>query len=354
MLSRLQIPCVLSKFRSYSTAPPNATVFISRSTSPYFNLTIEDWLFRKAPKQQPLLFLYINKPCVVIGRHQNPWKEINFPALRSLGIPFIRRRSGGGTVYHDLGNANYSIHLPRESFDRHKTSKVIQRALQSLHVNAEVNDRNDICVGGFKVSGSAYKIVNIRAYHHGTMLISTDLSKLGDALRNTKDTMVTRGVASVRSPVNNLWQFNPGLSYEGFENAMVETFNKEYYPDSTAAEVHEITESPEVLEIDYIAKGIEELKSWEWQYGQTPEFTHIMTGKFSWGELTFDISSKHGIINSCRVSSSDPGLTSFCKAFGESLVDQKYMFLEGLLGDPSDATLSERKREAVEWLRENM
>ncbi|KAF8827262.1 hypothetical protein HHX47_DHR5000534 [Lentinula edodes] len=208
---------------------PQHSIYLSKSTNPYFNLSLEDWLFRHKAQNEPLLLLYRDDPCVVIGRNQNPWKEVNLPALRVReGVPFIRRRSGGGTVYHDLGNTNFSIHLPRTSFDRHMTAQVVLRAVCSLGIDATVNDRNDICVGKEKVSGSAYKIVSQRAYHHGTMLISTQLNTLGDLLHNTKDTMETKGVASVRSPVRNLQQFNRGVTHEAFVDAVVHEFSKEY------------------------------------------------------------------------------------------------------------------------------
>ncbi|KAF8883183.1 hypothetical protein CPB84DRAFT_1790274, partial [Gymnopilus junonius] len=165
---------------------PNNGVYVSASSDPYFNLTLEDWLFRRSNSSNPQLLIYRDSPCVVIGRNQNPWIEVNFSALHARGIPFVRRRSGGGTVYHDLGNTNFSIHLPRSSFDRHQTGAFVLRAVRSLGIDARLNERNDICVGPDKVSGSAYKIANQRAYHHGTMLISTELETLGDVLRPEK------------------------------------------------------------------------------------------------------------------------------------------------------------------------
>ena len=132
-------------------------------------------LFKEKPVQEPLLLIYRDKPCVIIGRNQNPWKEVNLPALRRVNIPFIRRRSGGGTVYHvrsfclgssvgpmglitigrkDLGNTNFSIHLPRSSFNRHATAQIVLRAVRSLDIDAQVNDRNDVCVGPYKMSFS--------------------------------------------------------------------------------------------------------------------------------------------------------------------------------------------------------
>ncbi|KLO15929.1 hypothetical protein SCHPADRAFT_870566, partial [Schizopora paradoxa] len=206
------------------------SVYVSRSTDPYFNLSLEDWLFRYKDHREPLLLIYRNEPCIVIGRNQNPWKEVNLEQAALRNIPFLRRRSGGGTVFHDLGNSNYSIHVPRTSFDRKTTAEVVVRAIRALGVPAEVNERYDICAGGFKIcyTCSAYKIANRRAYHHGTMLISTDLSALGDVLHTTKETMVTKGVASVRSPVRNLHDFGAKVTHKDFVDAVVESFQSEY------------------------------------------------------------------------------------------------------------------------------
>ncbi|KAJ4479055.1 Lipoyltransferase and lipoate-protein ligase [Lentinula aciculospora] len=283
-----------------TTPSPQHPIYISKSTNPYFNLSFEDWLFRHKAPDEPLLLLYRDEPCVVIGRNQNPWKEINLPALRaSQSIQLIRRRSGGGTVYHDLGNTNFSIHLPRTSFDRHKTAQIVLRAVRALGIDATVNDRNDICVGKEKICyvPSVLKIGkkrtrNQRAYHHGTMLISTQLNTLGDLLHNTKDTMETKGVASVRSPVRNLQQFNQDATHEGFMNAIVHEFRQEY---GIRDAVQTISED-DCKDIEYIQHGILELPSWEWAYGQTPEFTYTLSQAFEWGTARAKIRSKHGTI----------------------------------------------------------
>ncbi|TFK29027.1 Lipoyltransferase and lipoate-protein ligase [Coprinopsis marcescibilis] len=258
------------------------SIFVSTSTDPFFNLSLEDMLFRRHDKTKPLLLIYRDTPCVVIGRNQTPYKEINLAELNRLKIPFIRRKSGGGTVFHDLGNTNYSIHLARTTFDRHVTAQVIVRALQRLGLDAGVNDRNDICIGTNKVSGSAYKIVNNRAYHHGTMLISTRLDTLGNVLRVNKDNLITKGVASVRSPVCNLQQHNPGIGHEEFTNAVIDEFRDEY---SVRTEVCFVSDSKEILDEPDIRNGMVELQSWEVLYGQTPEFTHKLERQFPWGHV---------------------------------------------------------------------
>ncbi|TFK90850.1 hypothetical protein K466DRAFT_483951, partial [Polyporus arcularius HHB13444] len=246
--------------RSLTSHTPEHSIYVSSSTDPYFNLSFEDWLFRHKSPEEPLLLLYRDDPCVVIGRNQNPWKEVNIRASRRTGIPFIRRHSGGGTVYHDLGNTNFSIHLPRGSFDRHATAQVVLRAVRSLGIDASVNDRNDVCVGKDKIclfsfTHSYPSIVKDRAYHHGTMLISTRLDTLGELLRSGKDTMETRGVASVRSPVCNLRQHHPSVNHEDFVEAVVDAFRQEY---GIYDEVHTVN-SEDMGDVEYIQRGMSDL-----------------------------------------------------------------------------------------------
>ncbi|KAI9574432.1 hypothetical protein HD554DRAFT_35481 [Boletus coccyginus] len=321
--------------RTYAAIPPTSLkpthlIYVSNSTNPYFNLTFEDWLFRFHPPKAPLLFLYRDAPCVVIGRNQNPWKEVNLAASKTRGIPWIRRRSGGGTVYHDLGNTNYSIHVPRTTFDRTTTANVVVRAVRALGVDAYVNERNDICVAGEKVSGSAYKIVNNRAYHHGTMLISTRLDTLGDLLRTDKETMHTKGVASVRSPVRNLVQSSASATHEAFVDAVIQSFREEYAIDEEPYFVHET--SP-YLEDEYFKAGMSELQSWDWAYGQTPEFEYIISNTFQWGQLACTIHSRHGVILSSSFSVSPdapvhPGARAALDGLSRHLIGKRYAFVE--------------------------
>ncbi|KAK7470112.1 hypothetical protein VKT23_001553 [Stygiomarasmius scandens] len=357
-LARRRVLELRHRFSFSSAASPSAehAIYVSQSTNPYFNLTFEDWLFRHKSPQQPLLLLYRDDPCVVIGRNQNPWKEVNLPALRAReNVPFIRRRSGGGTVYHDHGNTNFSIHLPRQSFDRHATAQIVLRAVRSLGIDANVNDRNDICVGKEKVSGSAYKIVNKRAYHHGTMLISTELKTLGDLLRTNKDTMETKGVASVRSPVCNLQQFSKNITHDAFVNAMVDEFLKEY-PTTTPTDVQFVDEV-DWQDVEYIQHGMAELPSWDWAYGQTPEFTYRVSNAFSWGTAHATIRSKHGVIIDCKIHVSDieaPSVSASSKPLEEVerfLQGKKY----GLVHNGTTVLgVDNPKSELVSWLSKIM
>ncbi|TDL29898.1 Lipoyltransferase and lipoate-protein ligase [Rickenella mellea] len=341
---------------NYGAISPNHSIYISKSTNPYFNLSLEDWLFRKKEGSGPLLLVYRDEPCVVIGRNQNPWKEVNLQSARKSNIPFIRRRSGGGTVYHDLGNTNYSIHTPRSSFDRKASAEVVTRAVRSIGIDdVYVNERNDICVSGYKVSGSAYKLVNKRAYHHGTMLISTSLGTLGDLLHANKPTMVTKGVASVRSAVRNLCDFETDVTHENFVEAMVDSFNANYGQAESAFLVDEDTASS----IPYIREGMDELQTWEWAYGQTPEFTYTLVREFEWDTVHADVHSKHGIVTGCDIKpslSSPDGDADWQRQVSQKLAGAQYGFVGDIDENAWKGGRETRQRcsEIWRWLLEEM
>ncbi|KAK7920646.1 lipoate ligase A [Apiospora marii] len=276
-------------------------IYVSRSHNPYLNLSFEHYLLQKSHPDSVVLLLYTNRPCVVIGRNQNPWLEVGLGALNrpellapvsrvdgeggsgngsgadadTLGVQLVRRRSGGGTVFHDLGNVNYSVLCPPAAFDRDRHALMVVRALQSLGVSsARVNERHDIVLADpddaarqqtFKVSGSAYKLTRRRSLHHGTCLLSTpNLDRVGQFLRSPAEPyMKARGVDSVRSRIRNV-----GVGNAAFEEAVVAEFGAMYgNVDVETITTRDIEEIPEVM------RGYEELKSLDWIYTQTPQFT---------------------------------------------------------------------------------
>lgn len=281
-------------------------VVVSKLSSPFRNLAIEDFLFSKMPTQDGCnrLVFYTNSPCVVIGKNQNPWKEVNMPLLNSLDIPLVRRRSGGGTVVHDLGNVNYSFMTTKAKFDRFAFAHLVRDAVNSLpyrKFDLAVNDRGDITTTqqpdgiSYKVSGSAYKLARGRSYHHGTMLLNLRLDILGQLLSWEPRLGVVdalNSVSSVKSKVTNL-----GLSNDEFIAAVTRAFEQAYglrqptevagdtdydhnelfgltdfveaFPSATTVVVDENMELPQ-----HVHDVEAELRLWDWQYGGTPKFTH--------------------------------------------------------------------------------
>ncbi|XAO24119.1 hypothetical protein I312_102909 [Cryptococcus bacillisporus CA1280] len=350
--------------------------YISKSHDPWFNLSYEDWLFRSTPHDQPVLFLYRNFPCVVIGRNQNPWKETTPKKLREESIPLVRRRSGGGTVYHDMGNTNFSIILPRLLFTRSHGAQLVSRAVrETLGITGcGVNDRNDVIIRDgdreYKVSGSAYKIIQHRAYHHGTMLISSSLAELGKSLRSSSPKMETKGIASYRSPVTTLNHYLPPgrskhLHHDDFVRAVTAEFTKTYAGEEKSMTTCEVTES--MVKEQKIWDGYEELKSWEWQYGQTPEFTNELEGNFSFGDLSISIAARHALITSMGIHLTPPLHVStdersikqaYLDSLALSLVGKRYESLEGFEGVMGEEWDDEHWRDLgndiVSWLRKHM
>ncbi|KAK3990447.1 lipoate-protein ligase A [Cladorrhinum sp. PSN332] len=266
-------------------------IYRSMSDDPYLNLSIEHHLLKCSNTDSTILFIYFNKPSVVIGRNQNPWKEINL--LRQLrGIPIksptdenenavqpihlVRRRSGGGTVFHDEGNANWCVICPPRDFDRDKHAEMVVRALKGIGCEGvRVNERHDIVqdvdikgpTSTFKVSGSAYKLTRTRSLHHGTCLLeSMNASYISKLLNSAAEPFIkAAGVDSVKSPVRNLRK-----SDRQFRHAVIEEFKKMYKSEDVAVK---LVYEQDAKAVESIMKGYEELKSPEWFYGQTPQFT---------------------------------------------------------------------------------
>ncbi|KAK4444047.1 hypothetical protein QBC34DRAFT_335905 [Podospora aff. communis PSN243] len=268
-----------------STLSRPVQVYTSPSHDPYLNLAIEQYLLRNCDKSSAVLFLYVNRPCVVIGRNQNPWMEVNLDRLRR-GIPspaaagrhtrvdLVRRRSGGGTVFHDLGNVNWSVICPSASFDfdRNRHAEMVSRALRRLGVaEARVNERHDIVIGPseketYKVSGSAYKLITGRALHHGTCLLSSPhLPMVSELLRSPAEAyMQSKGVRSVRSPIRNV-----ELGNEEFIDAVIGEFRKMYEGEAPVVDV----DTEAASEATWIAEEVETIQTPDWRFGQTPQFT---------------------------------------------------------------------------------
>ncbi|KAL8786077.1 MAG: hypothetical protein Q9195_008353 [Heterodermia aff. obscurata] len=237
-------------------------IWTSRSQDPFLNLSIEHYLLQNTPKDSTILYLYINKPCVVIGRNQNPWLEAD---LRIVGqsaksginceeglVQLVRRRSGGGTVFHDEQNVNYSVICPTADFSRDKHAEMVARAMRVFNARARVNERHDIVLDqgelnaelpgpdaedmhqtayrsddepSLKVSGSAFKLTRHRSLHHGTCLLGSDLDIMKKCLRSgARPFLKARGVDSVRSPVGNVF----GDSVKGNKDAFMKAVRAQF------------------------------------------------------------------------------------------------------------------------------
>lgn len=192
-------------------------LLISDSYDPWFNLAVEECIFRQMSPNQRVLFLWRNADTVVIGRAQNPWKECNTRRMEQDGVKLARRSSGGGAVFHDLGNTCFTFMAGKPGYDKTISTQIILNALASLGIQATASGRNDLVVingeDERKVSGSAYKETKDRGFHHGTLLLNADLSRLADYLNPDPKKLQAKGITSVRSRVTNLVELLPGIDH---------------------------------------------------------------------------------------------------------------------------------------------
>lgn len=262
-------------------------IYRSYSPDPFFNLALEEWFLRNRKELKKILFIYCNSPSVIIGRNQNPWQECNLFELISKDTPILRRCSGGGTVYHDLGNCNYSLIGDRSEYKPQDHLKLAVKALSEFAIPARITQRNDVCLEEYKISGSAFTLTGHRALQHGTMLINSDLKQMKQALTpgaHLLNNITTRAVPSTPAKVMNLKQYKPELTNAEFEDALIEVFRQEL----------EIKKTPvkEIYPEDHtdfpgLATFLEKYRADHWQIGHTPPFT-----------LTLPIfRSKNGLVN---------------------------------------------------------
>jgi lipoate-protein ligase A len=179
----------------------------SPSTDPYFNLALEQYVFDCLPRDREYFMLWQNDNTIVVGKHQNTAEEINADFVRTHGVRVVRRLSGGGAVYHDLGNLNFTFVMDAgadSALDLHLFCQPVARALQKLGVDAQVNGRNDITIDGQKFSGNAQYRKQGRIMHHGTLMFDSDLSVVAQALQVSQDKIESKGIPSVRSRVTTI------------------------------------------------------------------------------------------------------------------------------------------------------
>ena len=268
-------------------------IFESTGFDPYTNLAIEKHLMDITPAGTCVLYLWQNQNTVVIGRNQNAWLECRSSLLEEEGGKMARRLSGGGAVFHDLGNLNFTFIMCKEDYDLDKQITVIQQACRLAGIQAEKSGRNDILADGRKFSGNAFYQNRTHAYHHGTLMVDVDKDKLGRYLSPPKAKLESKGVASVRSRVVNLKELAPDLTIDKMKDYMAQAF----------AEVYGFTAEPLVLtDADQatIAQLQKEYSTWEYLFGSPLSFTFQAEGHFPWGHIQLQLSAKDGIVNAAK------------------------------------------------------
>ncbi|MDR0814619.1 MAG: lipoate--protein ligase family protein, partial [Bacteroidales bacterium] len=236
-------------------------------TDPFFNLAAEEYLFRHVA--EPCFLLWCNEPAVIVGRHQNALAEINYPYIKQHDIKVIRRLSGGGTVYHDAGNLNFSFIDNRknaESVDFTKYQTVIIAMLRTFGIQAEAGKRNELLLGGKKISGTADHVTNKRILHHGTLLFSAGLTAVEEALRVPTGKFKDKAIQSVRSQVTNIsLHLSAPMDMATFR-AQVFRYMMKHLPNAREYNYSQA----DLQSIEHLRN--EKYMTWEWNFGQSPQY----------------------------------------------------------------------------------
>ena len=263
--------------------------YISDSFNPYHNLAVEETLLESVRPGQMILYLWQNERTVVIGKNQNAWKECRFQQLEQDGGYLARRLSGGGAVFHDLGNLNFTFLMPASDYDLPRQMSVILQAVRALGIDAQKSGRNDVTVDGKKFSGNAFCQKGSNAYHHGTLMLQVDTQKVASYLNVSEKKLRSKGVSSVTSRVCNLCDFMPQLDRAQMQQQLL----------TALGEVYGLAPQPlenSFLDRERVAQLEERNASWEWKFGRKLAFTWERDERFDWGEVQLQLQIDQGII----------------------------------------------------------
>lgn len=252
-------------------------------TDPAINLAMEEYVLRQLPREEDYLIFYINEPSIIIGRNQNTMEEIHPQYVEEHGIHVVRRLSGGGAVYHDLGNLNFSFVTNDDGRSFHnyrKFTEPVVQALRKLGVEAELTGRNDLQVGERKISGNAQFSFKGRMFSHGTLLFDSNMDNVASALNANPEKFVSKSSKSVRSRVANISEFlKEPLTITKFKDKLLESI----FDGSTPKEYPLTDEDWSAIR----KLADERYRNWDWNYGRSPEFNVRKVKRLSAG--TFDI-----------------------------------------------------------------
>jgi lipoate-protein ligase A len=281
---------------------------INSSTDPHFNMSLDEYCLEQVPSDEPFFYLWRNRPAVIIGLNQNAYSEVNLDYLNRHGIILARRVTGGGAVYHDLQNMNYTI------IGRQVGPQPMVEALRNLGVPAELTGRNDIFVEGRKVSGYARRVRHNREIVHGTLMYDVDLETLSRALDTPGSKMNAKGIASIRSHVVNLKEYLPGFS-------SLDELQAELQERLSAGDAEIRLSEDQLDEVRKIAR--EKFSTWEWIYGHSHEADFSVQEKFACGTVEVRVRVDHGLISEIVFTGDFLGDLS-TKALEERLVGLRY------------------------------
>ncbi|AUT06341.1 lipoate--protein ligase [Streptococcus parauberis] len=271
---------------------------VNKSNDPAYNIALEAYAFRELTSEDEIFILWINEPAIIIGKHQNTIQEINKEYTDEHGIHVVRRLSGGGAVYHDLNNLNYTIISNKSeegAFDFKTFSQPVIATLADLGVKAEFTGRNDLEIDGKKFCGNAQAYYKGRMMHHGCLLFDVDMSVLGDALKVSKDKIESKGIKSVRARVTNILNELPEkITVNEFSDKILEKM-KETYPDMTEYVLSE----DELVKIQESADT--QFGTWDWTYGKAPEYTIERNVRYQAGKINTFANVQQSVIKNIKI-----------------------------------------------------
>ncbi|MBM7702657.1 lipoate--protein ligase [Metabacillus iocasae] len=267
-------------------------------TDPRINLAIEEYALKNLDINETYLLFYINEPSIIIGKNQNTMEEINTKYVDNNGIHVVRRLSGGGAVYHDLGNLNFSFITKDDGESFHNFKKFTEpviAALEKLGVKAELSGRNDILAEGRKISGNAQFSTRGRMFSHGTLLFDSEIEHVVSALNVKKDKIESKGIKSIRSRVANIREFlDQKITIDEFKKLLLS------YIFEGEKEVPEYKLTEEDWEkIHQLSK--ERYQNWDWNYGKSPKFNVQHSHRFPVGQIDVRLEVNKGTIEQCKI-----------------------------------------------------
>ena len=269
----------------------------SKCTDPKWNLALEEYVFDRMDPSQSYFMLWQNNNTIVVGKNQNTVSEINNDFVREHGITVVRRLSGGGAVYHDLGNLNFTFIADADQMQQINLQifcQPIVETLRSFGVQAELSGRNDITVDGKKFSGNSQYLKNGRVLHHGTLLFSSDLSVVGKALRVDREKIESKGIKSVQSRVTNLNSYLPG-------DVTMEVFKRRLLQCLSAATPIQPMKLPHSAGEEIARLRRQRYDTWEWNYGKSPEYSTTRKRRIEGcGTVEVSLSVSKGLIGDLR------------------------------------------------------
>ncbi len=261
----------------------------------YYNLALEEYILSYLTEENRcILFLWQNDNAVIVGRNQNAKNECDFDAMKKYGTKLVRRSTGGGAVFHDLGNLNFSIICPKEMYEVKRSIEVVKKAVSSSGIAAEYSGRNDLLAKGSKFSGNAFLVTKTAGLHHGTILVDTDFNIMEKVLKISKEKLEPKGIDSVRSRVINLKSICPAITIDEVSKNIIYEFQKEYQHDSCRFIAGNQILS--LIDNEKMETILKKYVSEEWNFGKNFNYNCVVQKTFLWGRCEVRLLVCDGVI----------------------------------------------------------